>query len=43
MDIIPKKCSLLVLNRKSRVDLDTAWDVRKENRIESHGMEVQVG
>ncbi len=36
-------CGLLVLNRKPRVDLDIAWDVRKENWVERHEMEVQVG
>jgi hypothetical protein len=35
--------SLLVLNSKSRMDLDTSRDIRKEGRVESHEMEVQVG
>ena len=35
--------SLHVLNRKSRMDPDTARDIRKENRVERHEMEVQVG
>lgn len=34
--------SLFVLNRKSRMNLDTSRDIRKENRIESHEMQAQV-
>jgi hypothetical protein len=36
-------CSLLVLSRKSGMDLDTSRDIRKENRVERHEMEAQVG